>query len=133
LVGYTFEQQSLGGINAQIKHAASAAAGNPILFGGNRSLGGTNANKKKNGNGKSVKVVKQHEVKNADDKSVLALKMLAKRKYSGKADKGTANYKCPNCSNFYLYPTPHDKDGHKRRHQRRGGKSQVLVPYHAVH
>jgi hypothetical protein len=82
--------RSLGGINAQIKHAASLAAGNPILF-------------------------------------------LAKRKYSGKADKGTANYKCPNCSNFYHYPTPRETSGHKRKHQRCGGKSQVLVPYHAVH
>jgi hypothetical protein len=97
-----------------------------------RSLGATNANKKmhevKNADGKSVKVVKQHEMKNADDKSVHALKMQSKRKYSGKADKGTANYKCPNCSNFYIYPIPLDMRGNKRKHQRCGGKAQVLVP-----
>jgi hypothetical protein len=50
-------------------------------------------------------------------------------KYSGKADKGTANYKCPNCSNCYFYPTTHDMSGNKRKHQKCGGKSQVLVPY----
>jgi hypothetical protein len=52
-----------------------------------------------------AQIAELHEEKNADGKSVRALKMLAKRKYSAKADKGTANYKCPNCSNFYFYAT----------------------------
>jgi hypothetical protein len=144
-MGFTREQNSYGGSISQGTHAANAKGGNPTLFGGNpheftfedRSLGGTNATKKKhevkNADGKSVKVVKQHEVKNADDKSVHALKMLAKRKYSGQADESNANYKCPNCPKLYVYDSPREKSGLTRKHQRCGGKSQVLVPYSAVH
>jgi hypothetical protein len=71
---------------------------------------------------------KLHEKKNADGKSLHAAKMLSKRKYSGQADKDTANYKCPN---LYFYATPREKNGQKRKHQHCGDKSQVLVPYHA--
>ena len=134
LMSYTREQNSYGGTNVQLVHDANTLMSVPSRYdftSDDPSHGGTNANKKKNDDGKSVKAVKLHEKKNADDKSLHALVTLSKRKYSAKTDKDTANYKCPNCPNLYFYATPLENNGQKRKHQRCGDKSQVLVPYHA--
>ena len=78
-------------------------------------------------------LIGMHKVKNDDGQSVHAVKMgtarAAKRKYNGHADEETANYQCPNCLKYYVYATPLEKNGQKRRHQRCGNKPQILVPY----
>jgi hypothetical protein len=76
---------------------------------------------------------KLHEKKNADGKSVHALEMASKRKFSAWADESKANFECPNCFRLYFYATPLEKNGNKHGHQRCGGKKQVLVQYHAVY
>jgi hypothetical protein len=49
--------------------------------------------------------------------------------HSAWADESEANFQCPNCSRLYFYTTPLEKNCQKRKHQRCGGKSQVLVRY----
>jgi hypothetical protein len=59
-----------------------------------------------------------HEKKNADGKSLYAVKMASQRKYSGRTEEETANFECPNCSRLYFYATPLEKNGQKRKHQK---------------
>jgi hypothetical protein len=94
---------------------------------------GTKAHEEKDTAGKSVHNIRLHEEMDADSKSVHAAKMRANRKYSAVTDGETANFECPNCSKLYFHATPRENSGHKRKHQKCGGKSQVLVQYHAVH
>ena len=48
----------------------------------------------------------QFKEKDADGHSVHAVKMCAKRKYSGHADESKANWACPNCPRRYFYDSP---------------------------
>jgi hypothetical protein len=114
LVGYTFEQNSLGGINGQARHAANAEAGNATLFGGNPHMF-------------------------TFDENSRGGKLGGKRPRTAggtPTDANIANFQCPKCGRLFFYANARAKTsdarprGEKHRHFRcEGGKAQVLVPY----